>query len=152
MPVPGMEGLYAGSEIAGIHRTNTASNVDTDVFPPIRSQAANNSTFLAYIPEDIAFEEEYKDFLSDLGMSEDFSSRRDGGLASFPGSTAWAKLERLPNLADNISDSESVISIGDLGEETRFEDKEARDENRNDWEVCSYFSLSFPTLIGGSST
>jgi len=137
MPVPGMEGLYAGSEITGMHRSNAGNNsVDPDVFPPVRSQAVNISTFLAYIPEDIAFEEEYEEYLSDLRMSEDVATRRDGGVSGSISAT-WAALDRLPNFADNISDSESVISIGDLGEEARFEDKEIRDENRNDWEHMS---------------
>lgn len=136
MPVPGMEGLYTGPEVTGMHRQNSSGNVDPDVFPPPRSQAVNNSTFLAYIPEDIAFEEEYEEYLSDLGFTEDPGWRRDGMAPTGPGK-AWTKLENLPNIADGISDSESVMSIGDLGEESRFEEKEFRDENRNDWEHMS---------------
>jgi len=140
-----MEGLYTGPEVTGMHRQNSSGGADPDVFPPPRSQAVNNSAFIAYIPEDIAFEEEYEEYLSDLGMTDD-SWRRDGAAFSGHGK-AWAKLENLPNIADNISDSESVMSIGDLGEENRFDEKETRDENRNDWEVRKFtLSLSFPVL------
>jgi hypothetical protein len=132
-----MEALYTGTEMTGMHRTSSSSSGDPDVFPPPRSHAVNNSAFLAYIPEDIAFEEEYEEYLSDLGMAEDPAVRRDGTIPTSPGK-AWAKLESLPNLADNISDSESVVSFGDLGEESRFDEKEPRDENRNDWEVWMF--------------
>lgn len=58
------------------------------------------------------------------------------------GSSAW---DRLPELAgdigDGISDSESIVSIGELGDEARMEppDRDIPDENLNNWEVRTWF-------------
>jgi len=114
--------------------------VDNDVFPPLRSHAPDPSIFLPYIPEDIGFEEEYEEYLTDLGISDDQPDKDAAGSntsASEFGYTAWTKLANLPNMADNISDSESVISIGELEEESRLGEVGTRDENINDWEHMS---------------
>jgi len=122
--------------MAGVPRSTSNNMVnDQDVFPPLRSYASENSAFLPYMPEDIAFEEEYEEYLSDLGITEQITVPKEFETTSDLGTAAWTRLSNLPNMADNISDSESVISIGELAEEGRFEEKETRDENRNDWEV-----------------
>ncbi|KZS97748.1 hypothetical protein SISNIDRAFT_423128 [Sistotremastrum niveocremeum HHB9708] len=139
--MPGLEGLHAGPELANIHRPSGTPNIDIDVFPPLRSQAPDPSIFLKYIPEDIAFEEEYEEWLSDLGIFDGQTGSRDHASANNVnpyGSKAWSRFVELPNVADTISDSESVASIGDLGEEIRGEDSSDKDsdvvdENRNNW-------------------
>lgn len=132
-----LEGLYPGPELGLIRPvTGTPNLVDADVFPPSRSQAPDPSIFLPYITEDIAFEEEYEEYLSDLGYSD--SEQTDGPL--FGGTSAW---HRLPSFAgdigDGISDSESIVSIGELGDDARLDpsrdDPEVVDENLNNWEV-----------------
>jgi hypothetical protein len=123
--------------------------VDADVFPPSRSQAPDPSIFLPFITEDIAFEEEYEEYLSDLGMSDQHQSG-DGPL--FGGTSAWLRLpEYASEIAEGISDSESIVSIGDLGDETRLDggrdDRDTLDENRNDWAVSFnlfLFALATP--------
>jgi len=133
-----VDGLHVGPEISNFHRQVGTSSSDLDVFPPIRSQAAESTPFLPYIPEDIAFEEEYEEYLSDLSLSEDHTTNRDSGFHNVEfGYTAWSKLESLPNVADGISDGESVASIGNIIEESRQDERELRDENRNDWEHMS---------------
>lgn len=113
----------------------TPNVVDADVFPPSRSQAPDPSIFLPFITEDIAFEEEYEDYLSDLGWSDEQSA--DGPL--FGGSSAWHRLPFASDIADGISDSESIVPIGDLGDDARMDagrdDRELGDENLNNWEV-----------------
>ena len=110
--------------------------VEADVFPPARAQAPDPSIFLPYTTEDIAFEEEYEEYLSDLGMGDDTSSE---GL--FNGTSAWHRLPHIGSeIADGISDSESIASIGELGDEAKFDpgldsDRDSIDENRNNWEV-----------------
>jgi hypothetical protein len=110
--------------------------VDTDVFPPVRSHAPDPNIFLPYITEDIAFEEEYEEYMSDLGLSDDHTG---DGTSPFSGSSAWHRLPLQTDIADNISDSESIVSIGELGDDARLdftrEDGEAVDENLNNWEV-----------------
>ena len=135
-----MEGLHADPSLSGLIRpVGTPNVVDSDVFPPVRSRAPDQSLFLPFIPEDLAFEEEYEEYLSDLDWSSSGqpSSEADnlGG-----GQSAW---HRLPNfvseMTENISDSESVVSIGDL-DDNRLDskdDREVADENVNNWEVRS---------------
>lgn len=113
--------------------------VDSDVFPPSRSQAPDPSIFLPYITEDIAFEEEYEEYLSDLGWSDEQST--EGPL--FGGTSAWHRLPTFASdIADGISDSESIVSIGDLGDDARLDprtdDRDVVDENLNNWEVCEF--------------
>ncbi|KAJ7228927.1 hypothetical protein GGX14DRAFT_615927, partial [Mycena pura] len=132
-----LEGLHPGSDIGLIRPIGTPNLVDADVFPPSRSQAPDPSAFLPYITEDIAFEEEYEEYLSDLGYSDE---QTDGPL--FGGTSAW---HRLPSyaaeIADGISDSESIASIGELGDDARLDpsrdDPEVVNENLNNWEHMS---------------
>ncbi|THH20159.1 hypothetical protein EW146_g1163 [Bondarzewia mesenterica] len=111
-----LEGLHAGPELSGFIRpVGTPNVVEADVFPPLRAQAPDPNIFLPYITEDIAFEEEYEEYLSDLGWSDTHTS--DGPPA---GSSNWHRLpEFAADLADGISDSESIASIVDLGDEGR---------------------------------
>jgi len=102
--------------------------------------------FLPYITEDIAFEEEYEEYLSDLGWSDGPSHGGEGQ----SGTSRWHRLPDLASeIADGISDSESIVSIGELGDESRDigrEGGEIADENLNNWEVgnegCSHHILS----------
>ena len=132
-----LEGLHPGPELSNLIRPIGTPNVtDSDVFPPARSQAPDPSIFLPYITEDIAFEEEYEEYLSDLGWSDQQSAE---GI-SLGGASAWHRLPFMTDIADNISDSESIGSIGDLGDDARIdlsrEDREeVIDENLNNWEV-----------------
>ena len=129
-----IEGLHPGSELnSGLLRpVGTPNVVEADVFPPLRAQAPDPSIFLPYIPEDIAFEEEYEEYLSDLGWSDNESN---------PGThdNAWRRLpDFVSEMTGDISDSESIDSIGEIGEEgreLRDERDDAIDENRNNWEV-----------------
>lgn len=120
----------------------TPNIVDSDVFPPARAQAPDTSIFLPYITEDIAFEEEYEEYLSDMGWSDSESTWSDGPLFA-GGTSAWHRLPAFASeMADGISDSESIVSIGDLGVDTRLDtgrddDRDTVDENLNNWEVCS---------------
>ena len=143
-----IEGLHADPALSSLIRPLGTPNVaDSDVFPPTRSHAPDPSIFLPYIPEDIAFEEEYEDYLSDLGWSDQQPSS-DNTMSGAAGTSAW---HRLPNfvsdIADGISDSESVGSIGDLGDENRIDptrdDREVVDENVNNWEVNSNRQLAY---------
>ncbi|KAJ3516201.1 hypothetical protein NLJ89_g1274 [Agrocybe chaxingu] len=137
-----IEGLHADPALSSLIRPlGTPNVVDTDVFPPVRSQAPDQSLFLPYIPEDIAFEEEYEEYLSDLGWSDEHSSTTDQSLFG-GGTSAWHRLPTfVSEMTDGISDSESVVSIGDLGDENRLDpsrdDREGVDENVNNWEHMS---------------
>ncbi|KAJ3840755.1 hypothetical protein F5878DRAFT_52130 [Lentinula raphanica] len=140
-----IEGLHPGPELSNIIRPmGTPNIVEADVFPPARSQAPDPSIFLPYIPEDISFEEEYEEYISDLGWSEEHT---DGSLFSGGGggggTSAWSRFpeEFVADIADGISDSESVVTIGDLGDEARLDpsrdDPDVVDENLNNWEHMS---------------
>lgn len=96
--------------------------------------------------EDIAFEEEYEEYLSDLGLSDHQTS--DGLPSPTTGRSAWSRLpEFVTDISDSISDSESIVSIGELGDDTRLDvgrdDREVPDENRNNWEVGDRKTSSF---------
>ena len=114
--------------------------MDLDVFPPARSRAPDHSLFLPFTPEDIAFEEEYEEYLSDLGWADDQISADDSMFTG--GTSAW---HRLPNfvseMTEGISDTESVITIKDLGDEGHLHagDNKVIDENMNNWEVSGFF-------------
>lgn len=135
-----MDGLPPGLELSNIIRPlGTPNIVEADVFPPPRSQAPDPSIFLPYTTEDLAFEEEYEEYLSDLGWSDEQMS---GTVPPSTSSTsAWSRLPGfVSTMTDNISDSESVVSIGDLGDDTRLEgrdDRDIPDENMNNWEHLS---------------
>lgn len=136
-----MEGLHTDPALQSLIRPlGTPSVVESDVFPPVRSHAPDQSLFLPYIPEDIAFEEEYEDYLSDMGLSDEFQSL-DTSLFGRNGNstTAWSRLPTfVTEMTEGISDSESVVSIGDL-EENRLDhtrdEREVENENVNNWEV-----------------
>lgn len=138
MSVP-LDGLTGPEFSAMVRPVGTPNVVEADVFPPLRAQAPDPSIFLPYTTEDIAFEEEYEEYLNDLGMSDDHVA---SGGALFGGTSAWSRLPHIgPEIADGISDSESIASIGDLGDDGKFggglvdSDRESMDENRNNWEV-----------------
>jgi hypothetical protein len=119
----------------------TPNTVDADVFPPPRSQAPDPNIFLPYITEDIAFEEEYEEYLRDLGYSDEHT----GDLPLFGGTSAWSRLPFETDVSDEISDSESVVTIGELGDEARLDPNrdgvDVVDENRNNWEVRALITL-----------
>ena len=130
-----LEGLQPDPSLASLIRPlGTPNVVDSDVFPPSRSQAPNPSIFLPYTTEDLAFEEEYEEYLSDLGLSDDYQH----AIPEAQGTSAWHRLpEYVSEMTDNISDSESIVSIGDLGVTNQNkDDSETVDENLNNWEVC----------------
>lgn len=136
-----MEGLHSDPALSSLIRPiGTPNVVDSDVFPPVRSRAPDHSLFLPFIPEDIAFEEEYEEYLSDLGWSDDQSSADSSMFTG--GTSAW---HRLPNfvseMTEGISDSESVVTIEDLGDEGRLDAgrDDVVDENVNNWEVSRLF-------------
>jgi hypothetical protein len=132
-----IEGLLPGPELPMVRPVGTPNVVEADVFPPLRAQA-QESIFLPYIAEDVAFEEEYEEYLNDLGISTDIPSSEG---AHGVHSSAWSRLEEYgAHVADGISDTESVVSIGELGEErldVQGDDDRtaAEDENVNNWEV-----------------
>ena len=134
-----LESLH-GSELQGLVRpVGTPNVVEADVFPPLRAQAPDPNILLPYITEDIAFEEEYEEYLSDLGWSDSQPHVSDGPPIS---SSRWHRLpDFASDLADGISDSESIVSIGELGDEGRDtgrDDRESTDANLNNWEVSKH--------------
>lgn len=132
-----MDGLPPGLELGNIRPLGTPNVVEADVFPPPRLQAPDPSIFLPYPREDLAFEEEWEQYLSDVGWPDEQSSNLP--FPSIASSSAWSRLpELVTSITGNISDSESVVSIGDLGDDSRLEGREDRDipdENMNNWEV-----------------
>ena len=137
-----IDNLHSGGELnSGILRPvgSTPNIPEADVFPPLRAQVPDPTIFLPYITEDIAFEEEYEEYLSDLDWSEQQPSDRAG--VPQPPSSAWSRLPELgPEIADGISDSESIVSIGELADDARMDpssDKDLPDENLNNWEHMS---------------
>ncbi|KAF8204897.1 hypothetical protein BJ912DRAFT_1018161 [Pholiota molesta] len=118
-----MEGLHADPALSSLIRPlGTPNVVDSDVFPPF----------------DIAFEEEYEEYLSDLGWSDDQASA-DNSLFT-GGTSAWHRLPSfVSEMTEGISDSESVVTIEDLGDEGRLDSgkDEVVDENVNNWEHMS---------------
>ena len=128
-----MDGLQTGPDPSGppMRTMGTPNIVPADVFPPVRAQAPDNSIFLPYITEDITFEEEYEEYLSDLGWSNEETNA----------ASAWHRLQPDFNPGD-ISDSESIDPIGDLGEDGRLDvPRDETNENLNNWEVSPYFSI-----------
>jgi hypothetical protein len=141
-----LDDLQPGPEIAGLIRpAGTPNAAEADVFPPLRAQAPDPSIFLPYITEDIAFEEEYEEYLSDLGWHDEPTTPHPDNVPS--GQSAWHRLqapEFARDFTDRISDSESIVSIGELGDDARMdpmdpgrEDGSVADENRNNWEHMS---------------
>ena len=143
-----MEGLQSDPALQSLIRPlGTPNVVESDVFPPVRSHAPDQNLFLPYIAEDIAFEDEYEDYLLHLGLSDEHSSVETSvfGKGS-TSSNAWTQLPTfVSQMTEGISDSESVVSIGDLGDENRLDstrdDREVENENVNNWEVSLISSL-----------
>jgi hypothetical protein len=141
-----MEGLHSDPALQSLIRPlGTPNVVESDVFPPVRSHAPDQNLFLPYIPEDIAFEDEYEDYLSHLGLSDESSSETSLYGKGDTGGNAWTRLPTfVSQMAEGISDSESVVSIGDLGDENRLDptrdDREVENENVNNWEVRNSIS------------
>ncbi|KIL68265.1 hypothetical protein M378DRAFT_8934 [Amanita muscaria Koide BX008] len=135
-----IEGLHPGPELSALIRpVGTPNIVEADVFPPSRSQAPDPSIFLPYIAEDIAFEEEYEEYLSDLGWTEEQTGEAQNTTG---GTSAWHRLpELVSEMTEGISDSESIVSIGDLGDDARLDtgrdERDTIDENLNNWEHLS---------------
>ena len=138
-----LDGLQPGPEIAGLIRpVGTPNVVEADVFPPLRAQAPDPNIFLPYITEDIAFEEEYEEYLSDIGWYQESNTfHADSTQHIGQPQSAWHRLQ-VPefgtDISDGISDSESIAPIGELGDDTRMDSMEAgredgSDENRNNW-------------------
>ena len=77
--------------------------------------------------------------MSDLGWSDQHPHGE--------GTSAWSRLpEFAADIAADISDSESIVSIGELGDDARLkvdgDDKDSvPDENMNNWEVRNFFIL-----------
>jgi hypothetical protein len=136
-----LEGLLPGPDMPIVRPVGTPNVIEADVFPPLRAQAQDpTSNFLPFIAEDIAFEEEYEEYLSDLGMSASEWSQANDHSANGGGASAWDRLPELAaEFADNISDSESVVSIHELGDDARINlqdgEQPAEDANVNNWEV-----------------
>lgn len=107
-----------------------------DVFPPLRSQVADPGIFMPYPTEDLALEEEYEQYLFDLNASHPPGPTKEG----FP---AWNHLPVEGPIGDGISDSESVVSIGELTDntladgKTTVEDADSTEVGKNNWEAMS---------------
>lgn len=126
-----MEGLHGPELALQMRPLGTPNVVDAEVFPPVRSHTPDPSFFLPYMTEDIAFEEEYEEYLSDLGAGE--GDNAETFISS--SQSAWSRLpESAAEIAGDISDSESVVTIGDLGDDADAS-QPLRDENLNDWTV-----------------
>lgn len=149
-----------GADLPNANRPLASPHIEMDVFPPLRSRVTDPSVFTPYIPEDIAFEEEYEEYLSDLNQDDQW--RGDNLDVPFAGfwpqdsvtrlSSAWQRIEDFAgDIGDGISDSESIVSIGELGEEVRndgsLSDTESVDENLNNWEVSLLSSISAPDNV-----
>ncbi|KAF8743094.1 hypothetical protein RHS02_02614, partial [Rhizoctonia solani] len=154
--VPTLDALgVAGADVPRPHGT-PSTPAEADVFPPLKSRVADPSHFLPFIPEDVAFEAEYEEYLSDLGEQDNYQTeaadalipphslieQREGGADEIGGVSAWKQLSKMSSaaeagLADGISDSESIGSINILGDETRSEsdisEADSADENTNNW-------------------
>jgi hypothetical protein len=174
--LPAIEGLQAGPELANLNKAGPSPKLDADVFPPLRSRTTDTSIFLPYTGEDMAFEEEYEgaktvyvaavysnqphiDYLSDLGEHPQEHHHQLSNIgfnlpgdSDVRGASAWHRLSSFPtDITDGISDSESVGTIGDLGDDrggdgSIADDASSVDENTNDWEVRkTNYILNFTT-------
>ena len=141
----------------GIGRSLNSPNLEMDVFPPLRSRVSDPSSFVPYNSEELGFDEEYEDYLLDLNSDDQTPEPPFPGFWSHEGggelANAWHRIETLAGgLTDNMSDSESVVSIGDLGEEVRHDgtisesDGESIDQNVNNWEVSRLSPHFFPVV------
>lgn len=138
----------------------TPNVVDADVFPPLRAQAPDPSIFLSYTTEDIPFEDEYEDYLTDLGLGGgghpgEYHDEADEGMSLFGGASMWHHPHfQMPEMSDGMSDTESMSSLADLSDEANKldvgivdSDRDSIDENRNNWEVCAIqFTNNLPRV------
>jgi hypothetical protein len=119
-----------------------ASPAAADVFPPLRSQAADPSIFMPYPSEDIAFEEEYEEYLFDLHHS---SAPPD--MVTTDKAPSWTELPSDQPLGEGISDSESIASIGDdltadnTGPDGKTLLREDTEVGKNDWAVSIFLTV-----------
>ena len=132
--------------LAMLRPVGTPNMPEADVFPPLRAQAPDPSIFLPYTTEDIAFEDEYEEYLSDLGLSsphgDNSNMASDDYGVLFGGTSVWQSHPhfRMPEMSDGMSDTDSIGSIAELGDEANkldvsIADGDKDDENRNNWEV-----------------
>lgn len=125
----------------GIRQQIQSPPAQQDVFPPLRSQAADPSIFMPYPTEDIAFEEEYEEYLFDLTGAA--PGTQDSSNLYNTATASWNRLPIERPIGDGISDSESVASIriGELSERTLGDGKtEIQDDSevgKNNWEHMS---------------
>ncbi|KAI6097432.1 hypothetical protein EDD16DRAFT_1889586 [Pisolithus croceorrhizus] len=133
--------FYNGRRYA--HRRSVSMTHNMEVLPP-GLELSNIIRPLGTPKHHLAFEEEYEEYLSDLGWSDEQMSG-----AAPPSTSATSAWSRLPvfvsNMTDNISDSESVVSVGELGDDARLEgrdDRDIPDENMNNWEAGNRRSSS----------
>lgn len=136
-------------DIHSVNRPLASPNLEMDVFPPLRSRVSDPSSFIPYNTDEFGYEEDYEDYLLDLTQDDQNNEPPFPGFWSQDGSgalaNAWHRVENLASgLADDISDSESVVSIGDLGEEVRNDGSSSDadsepDQNVNNWEVRAEF-------------
>lgn len=130
-----------------------ASPSASEVFPPLRSQVADPGIFMPYPSEDLAFEEEYEEYLFDLhaGGGPGYTNQVSGGvvnldMVSSDRAPSWSELPNDQPIGEGISDSESVVSIGD-GLVADFTDgkavlKEDSEVGKNDWAVSAIILYS----------
>jgi hypothetical protein len=127
----------------GIRQQIQSPPAQQDVFPPLRSQAADPSIFMPYPTEDIAFEEEYEEYLFDLNSSGSAHGPQDPSTLYNTAAASWNRLPNERPIGGDISDSESVASIriGELSERTLADGKtEIQDDSevgKNNWEHMS---------------
>ncbi|KAG8811055.1 Factor arrest protein 11 [Serendipita sp. 399] len=119
-----------------------ASPAASDVFPPLRSQAADPSVFMPYPSEDLAFEEEYEEYLFDLQAA---SVPPD--MVTTDNAPSWTGLSGDQPIGDGISDSESAVSIDDVPEDITGPDGNTvlppdTEVGKNNWEHMSPKTLS----------
>ncbi|KAK4686751.1 hypothetical protein P7C73_g3374, partial [Tremellales sp. Uapishka_1] len=133
-----------------VHHHRSPS-IDADVFPPRRSAA---DAMLPYNPDGMVdyWVHEYDDIMSEV-FGEDDERKVTGirvgaggalGREEHDSAIAWEKLgEIMGNDESEISDSESVVSIGELGEEARnlgpfgMGQRRKSTDNENTWEHMS---------------
>lgn len=110
-----------------------ASPAASDVFPPPRSQASDPSIFMPYPSEDLAFEEEYEEYLFDLQHSN------PPDMVTTDSAPSWTEIPNDQPIGEGISDSESVVSIGDnmpvdnTGPDGNTELQEDSEVGKNNW-------------------
>jgi hypothetical protein len=119
-----------------------ASPAASDVFPPPRSQAADPSIFMPYPSEDLAFEEEYEEYLFDLQHAN------QPDMVTTDSAPSWTEIPNDQPIGEGISDSESVVSIGDglpadnTGPDGKTVFQEDSEVGKNNWEASTSTTIS----------